>query len=160
MDCLLQREPPALAHAIQRSCEIKAWVVSQDERESGLRAVLNFGHTFGHAIEAGMGYGVWLHGEAVGCGMVMAARLSLALGLIDAAYLERLKRLIARAGLPVVVPILDAKDNTGRYLELMRVDKKAEAGEIRFTVIDGKGQASLRTAPDPMVRQVIDASCA
>ncbi len=159
LDSLLQRDPTALAHAIQRSCEIKAWVVGQDERESGLRAILNFGHTFGHAIEAGMGYGVWLHGEAVACGMVMAARLSLALGLIDTAYLERLQRLIVKAGLPVVAPILDANDNAERYLELMRVDKKAEAGEIRFIVIDGQGQARLQTAPDDLVRQVIGASC-
>ena len=156
---LMRRDSTVLAYAIQRSCEIKAWVVSQDERESSLRAILNFGHTFGHAIEAGMGYGVWLHGEAVGCGMVMAARLSLALGLIDAAYLDRLQRLIVNAGLPVVAPILDVTDNAGRYLELMRVDKKAEAGEIRFVVIDGKGHASLRTAPEAVVRQVINASC-
>ncbi len=159
MDALIQRDPGALAHAIERSCEIKAWVVGQDERESGLRAILNFGHTFGHAIEAGLGYGAWLHGEAVGCGMVMAARLSVALGLIDTAYLHRLQQLIAKAGLPVKAPILHAEDNAGRYLELMRVDKKAEAGEIRFIVIDGHGQASLRTAPDDVVRQVIDASC-
>ena len=159
IDALLQRDISALTHAIKRSCEIKAWVVSQDERESGLRAILNFGHTFGHAIEAGMGYGNWLHGEGVGCGMVMAARLSLALGLIDAAYLERLTRLIARAGLPTIAPILDQEDNTGRYLELMRVDKKAEAGEIRFIVIDGKGNATLQTAPDALVRQVILESC-
>ena len=159
IDALLQRDIAALTHAVKRSCEIKAWVVSQDERESGLRAILNFGHTFGHAIEAGMGYGNWLHGEAVGCGMVMAARLSLALGLIDAAYLERLTRLIAKAGLPTIAPILDKEDNAGRYLELMRVDKKAEAGEIRFIVIDGQGSATLQTAPDALVRQVILESC-
>ena len=159
IEALLQRDIAALTHAVKRSCEIKAWVVSQDERESGLRAILNFGHTFGHAIEAGMGYGNWLHGEAVGCGMVMAARLSLALGMIDAAYLERLTRLIAKAGLPVTAPILDKEDNAGRYLELMRVDKKAEAGEIRFIVIDGQGKATLQTAPDALVRQVIAESC-
>lgn len=159
LDALLARDTAALTHAVKRSCEIKAWVVSQDERESGLRAILNFGHTFGHAIEAGMGYGNWLHGEAVGCGMVMAARLSLALGMIDSAYLERLTRLIAKAGLPITAPILDKQDNAGRYLELMRVDKKAEAGEIRFIVIDGKGKASLQTAPDALVRQVILESC-
>jgi 3-dehydroquinate synthase len=101
LDALLARDPAALAHAVKRSCEIKAWVVSQDERESGLRAILNFGHTFGHAIEAGLGYGEWLHGEAVGCGMVMAARLSLRLGLVDAAFVQRLTALVARAGLPV-----------------------------------------------------------
>ena len=159
IELLMQRDPEALAHAIQRSCEIKAWVVSQDERESGLRAILNFGHTFGHAIEAGMGYGNWLHGEAVGCGMVMAARLSRALGMIDAGYLDRLTRLITKAGLPVIAPILDKEDNAGRYLELMRVDKKAEAGEIRFILIDAKGKATLQTAPDAVVRQVIDESC-
>lgn len=156
---LLQRDTATLAHAVKRSCEIKAWVVGQDERESGLRAILNFGHTFGHAIEAGMGYGNWLHGEAVGCGMVMAARLSQVLGLIDTQYLERLTRLIAKAGLPVIAPVLDSSDNAGRYLELMRVDKKSEAGEIRFIVIDGAGKASLRKAPDDLVRQVIDVSC-
>jgi 3-dehydroquinate synthase len=79
-----------------RSCEIKAWVVGQDEREAGVRAILNFGHTFGHAIEAGLGYGEWLHGEAVGCGMVMATQLSQRLGLVDAAFVERITRLIAR----------------------------------------------------------------
>ena len=159
IDALLARERTALAHAVRRSCEIKAWVVGQDERESGLRAVLNFGHTFGHAIEAGMGYGAWLHGEGVGAGMVMAAELSRRLGLVDAAFTERLTALIERAGLPVRGPILDAADNAGRYLELMRVDKKAEGGEIRFVLIDGPGQAVVRAAPDALVREVIDACC-
>ncbi len=159
MDALLARERSALAHAVRRSCEIKAWVVGQDERESGLRAILNFGHTFGHAIEAGMGYGVWLHGEAVGAGMVMAAELSQRLGLVDAAFVQRLRTLIARAGLPVKGAVLDAQDNAGRYLELMRVDKKAEAGEIRFVLIDGPGKAVLRAVPDALVREVIDACC-
>ena len=156
---LMARDPQALAHAVQRSCEIKAMVVGQDERESGLRAILNFGHTFGHAIEAGLGYGQWLHGEAVGCGMVMAAVLSQRLGLVDAAFVLRLKRLIEKAGLPVVGPRLSEADNAGRYLELMRVDKKAEAGEIRFVVIDAPGHASVRGAPDALVREVIDACC-
>ena len=160
MDALVARERSALAHAVRRSCEIKAWVVGQDEREAGLRAVLNFGHTFGHAIEAGMCYGAWLHGEAVGAGMVMAAELSLRLGLVDAAFVQRLRRLIERAGLPVRGAVLDATDNAGRYLALMRVDKKAEAGEIRFVVIDGPGQAAVRAAPDALVREVIDACCA
>ncbi|MEN9436550.1 MAG: hypothetical protein RIR09_1205 [Pseudomonadota bacterium] len=159
LDRLLARDPEALAHAVRRSCEIKAWVVGQDERESGLRAILNFGHTFGHAIEAGLGYGQWLHGEAVGCGMVMAAQLSQELGLVDAAFVQRLRTLIRRAGLPVVAPRLDAQDNSGRYLDLMRVDKKAEGGEIRFVVIDGPSRASMRTAPDALVRQVIDTGC-
>ena len=159
IEALLGRDRDALAHAIQRSCEIKAWVVGQDERESGLRAILNFGHTFGHAIEAGMGYGKWLHGEAVGCGMVMAAELSRRLGLVDDAMVRRLSDLIRKAGLPVVGPQLDAQDNAGRYLELMRVDKKAENGEIRFVVIDGPSRASMRSAPDALVREVIDACC-
>ncbi|MES2878201.1 MAG: 3-dehydroquinate synthase [Pseudomonadota bacterium] len=159
IDALMAREPAALAHAVKRSCEIKAWVVGQDERESGLRAILNFGHTFGHAIEAGLGYGEWLHGEAVGCGMVMAAHLSQRLGLVDAAFVQRLTVLIQKAGLPVTGPRLSATDNAGRYLELMRVDKKAEGGEIRFVVIDGPASAAMRSAPDLLVREVIDSCC-
>ncbi|WP_291008397.1 3-dehydroquinate synthase [Hydrogenophaga sp.] len=159
LDELLMQESHAMAYAVRRSCEIKAWVVGQDERESGLRAILNFGHTFGHAIEAGLGYGQWLHGEAVGCGLVMAARLSEALGLVDAAFVERLTSLVRRAGLPVVAPVLDAADNSNRYLSLMRVDKKAEAGEIKFVLIDGPGLATVRSAPDALVAKVIDASC-
>lgn len=160
MDALLARDKSALAHAVRRCCEIKAWVVGQDEREAGLRAILNFGHTFGHAIEAGMGYGVWLHGEGVGAGMVMASELSLRLGLVEAGFVARLRALVGRAGLPQRGPVLDASDNAGRYLELMRVDKKAEAGEIRFVVIDGPGRATLRAAPDALVREVIDFCCA
>ena len=133
--------------------------MGQDEREQGLRAILNFGHTFGHAIESGMGYGQWLHGEGVGCGMVMAAHLSQRLGLVDMAFVNRLTRLIQRAGLPVKGPILDAVDNAGRYLELMRVDKKSEAGEIRFVLIDGPGRATVRPAPDAVVREVINSCC-
>lgn len=151
MDGLLAREPALLAHAVQRSCEIKAWVVGQDERESGLRAILNFGHTFGHAIESGLGYGKWLHGEGVGCGMVMALELSKRLGLVDEAFTQRVTGLIRRAGLPVMGPDLGAD----RYLELMRVDKKAEAGEIRFVVIDSPGHARVQPAPDALVREVI-----
>jgi len=153
---LLAREPAALAHAVRRSCEIKAWVVGQDEREAGLRAILNFGHTFGHAIESGLGYGQWLHGEAVGCGMVMALQLSQRLGLVDAAFAQRVSALIARAGLPTVGPKLGAQ----RYLELMRLDKKAEGGEIRFVLIDGPGRATMRAAPDALVAEVIAACCA
>lgn len=156
MEALRSGNRAALAYAVKRSCEIKAWVVSQDERESGLRAILNFGHTFGHAIEAGLGYGEWLHGEAVGCGMVMAACLSQSLGLVDGDFVQRLTALVLRAGLPVKAPRLDAADNAGRYLDLMRVDKKAEGGEIRFVVIDSTGQATVRGAPDVMVRDVID----
>ncbi|MDM0076691.1 3-dehydroquinate synthase [Variovorax sp. J2P1-59] len=156
IDALVAREPVALAHAVKRSCEIKAAVVGQDERETGLRAILNFGHTFGHAIESGLGYGEWLHGEAVGCGMVMAAHLSERLGGIDAAFVQRLTALIRRAGLPVVAPALGAE----RYLELMRIDKKSEAGEIRFVVLDKPGSAIMRGAPDAMVREVLAQCCA
>ena len=159
LEALLARRPAELAYAVKRSCEIKAHVVGLDERETGLRAVLNFGHTFGHAIESGMGYGNWLHGEGVGCGMVMAAQLSKRLGLVDDAFVSRLKALIARSGLPVLAPILDAADNAGRYLSFMRIDKKSEAGEIRFVVIDGPGRAAVRAAPDALVREVIDNCC-
>lgn len=160
IDALRVCDRAALAHAVRRSCEIKAAVVGADEREAGLRAILNFGHTFGHAIESGMGYGVWLHGEGVGAGMLMAAELSHRLGLVDAAFCARLRALVARAGLPVRAPVLDANDNAGRYLELMRVDKKAQAGEIRFVLIDGPGKAVLRTAPDALVREVVNTCCA
>lgn len=155
LDRLLARDKAALAHAVRRSCEIKAWVVGQDERESNLRAILNFGHTFGHAIEAALGYGQWLHGEAVGCGMVMAAELSTRLGLIDAAYAQRIAHLVERAGLPIKAPRLGA----AHYLELMRVDKKAEAGDIRFVLIEAPGRAGLHCADDALVLQVIEDHC-
>lgn len=165
---LRARDPKALAHAVQRSCEIKADVVGQDEREAGLRAILNFGHTFGHAIEAGLGYGEWLHGEGVGCGMVMAARLSQRLGLLAEDKVERLVRLVEAAGLPVRGPQLKVGHGEGcadlsnaqRYLQLMRVDKKAEAGEIKFVLVEGAGRAVVRGAPDALVAEVIDACCA
>jgi 3-dehydroquinate synthase len=151
LDALLARDPDALATAVRRCCEIKAQVVGVDEKEAGLRAILNFGHTFGHAIEAGLGYGEWLHGEAVGCGMVLAAELSVRLGHITPAYAEGLRRLIQRAGLPVRAPAL----GTARYLQLMRLDKKAEAGEIRFVVIEKPGQAAVQSAPDALVDTVL-----
>ena len=156
LPALMARDPKALAHAVRRSCEIKAWVVGQDERESGLRAILNFGHTFGHAIEAGLGYGQWLHGEAVGCGMVLAAELSHRLGLMPASFVARLRSLIERAGLPVQAPDLGLE----RYLHWMRVDKKAEGGEIRFVVIESLGRAGLRAAPDRLVGEVLAAHTA
>ena len=157
---LLSRDRTLLAHAVKRSVEIKAWVVGQDEKEAGLRAILNFGHTFGHAIEAGRGYANWLHGEGVAAGMVMAAELSKRLGMVDEHFVLRLRTLIERAGLPVRGAIIDVQDNAGRYLELMRVDKKSEAGEIRFVLIDGAGRAAMRSAPDAMVRGVIESCCA
>jgi 3-dehydroquinate synthase len=152
VDALMRRDEGALAYAVRRSCELKAQVVGKDERESGLRAILNFGHTFGHAIEAGMGYGTWLHGEAVGTGMLMASDLSLRLGLIDSTLAGRIERVVAKAGLPLQGPDLPAT----RYLDLMRVDKKAEAGEIRFVLLDGPGNAVMRTAPDALVAEVIE----
>jgi len=153
IDALNAREPVALAHAVRRSCEIKAEVVGADEKEAGLRAILNFGHTFGHAIEAGLGYGQWLHGEAVGCGMLMAADLSARLGGVDQDFVERLRRLLVRAKLPVQAPDLGAD----RFLALMRVDKKAEGGEIRFVVLESPGHAAVRPAPDELVQAVIRA---
>jgi 3-dehydroquinate synthase len=153
LDALRGRDKAALAHAIKRSCEIKAWVVAQDEREAGLREILNFGHTFGHAIETGLGYGAWLHGEAVGCGMVMAAELSARLGLIETAYAERIQRIIERAGLPIIGPRLGVP----QYLDLMRHDKKSRAGAIRFVVLEAPGRAGVRSADDALVAQVLDA---
>ena len=147
LSALLGRDKSALAYAVKRSCEIKAQVVGQDEREQGMRAILNFGHTIGHAIEAGMGYGVWLHGEAVACGMVLAADLSHRLGFMPAAFVERLTALIQRAGLPVQPPSLGVE----RYLQLMRVDKKAEAGALRFVLIEKLGRAGLHSVPDAAV---------
>jgi 3-dehydroquinate synthase len=125
---------------VRRSCELKAQVVAADERESGLRAILNFGHTFGHAIEAGMGYGDWLHGEAVATGMVMAAELSVRAGTLRRDEADRVRTLIARAGLPVQGPDLPVE----RYLELMQVDKKAADGRMRFVLLDGLGRATQR----------------
>jgi len=147
---LVARDHAALAHAIARSCEIKADVVARDEREGGLRAVLNFGHTFGHAIEAGLGYGAWLHGEAVGCGMVMAADLSRRLNLIDDAAVERVRALVRAAGLPVVAPDLGNE----RWIELMEVDKKNEGGAIKFILLKPLGSPSITNAP----RELLDAT--
>lgn len=155
LEALLARDKAALAYAVKRSCEIKAWVVGQDERETGLRAILNFGHTFGHAIETGLGYGEWLHGEAVGCGMVLASDLSVRLGLMPPEFLTRMRSLIQRAGLPVRAPRLGVE----RYLELMRVDKKNEGGEIRFVLIEALGRAGMRGAPDALVAEVLNAHC-
>lgn len=149
----------ALAIAVRRSCEIKAWVVANDERETGIRAILNFGHTFGHAIEAGLGFGVWLHGEAIAAGMVMAARLSQRLGLIDLSLVERLVALLGAAGLPTQGPVLDPVNNASAYLHHMRVDKKAAYGRIQYVLIQANGLALTRHVDDELVSQVIDVSC-
>lgn len=151
---LVARDAAALAYAIQRSCEIKADVVRQDEREGGLRAILNFGHTFGHAIEAGLGYGEWLHGEAVGCGMVMAADLSHRLGFIDAETKNRMTALVKAAGLPVIAPDLGNE----RWLELMQVDKKNEGGQIKFILIKPLGAPVIMPVPQEALLATLKAS--
>jgi len=156
VEALLRCEAAPMAAAIARSCEIKAEVVSADERESGRRAILNFGHTFGHAIEAGMGYGQWLHGEAVGTGMVMAAELSRRLGMVDAAACARLRAAIAAARLPVRAPDWPAE----RWLDLMSVDKKAEQGTPKFVLLDGLGRATVRRVPEAALRETFSACAA
>jgi len=155
VDDLLARDPAALGHAVRRSCELKAQIVAADEREAGQRAILNFGHTFGHAIEAGVGYGEWLHGEAVATGMVMAAELSVLVGTLPREDAERIRALIARVGLPVRGPALSAD----RYLELMQVDKKVAGRQMRFVLLEGLGKAALHADPDlGLVRRSIAAA--
>ena len=136
---LLARDAEALAHAVRRSCEIKAEIVALDERETGPRALLNLGHTFGHAIETAMGYGAWLHGEAVAVGMVMAADLSHRLGSLGKDDVGRVVAVLKRTGLPVTVSGITGP----RFIELMSVDKKAAAGRIRFVLLDGLGSAVI-----------------
>jgi 3-dehydroquinate synthase len=136
---LLAREPKALGYAIRRSCEMKAAIVGRDEREQGERALLNLGHTFGHAIESGAGYGVWLHGEAVAAGMLLAAELSRRVRGLPAGDVARLRDLLVRAGLPVDPPRLGA----ARALGLMCMDKKVKAGRIRLVLLDRIGAAVL-----------------
>ena len=127
-------------------------MVSADEREAGARALLNLGHTFGHAIEAGVGYGEWLHGEAVAAGTMLAAEVSRRLGLLDERDVERMRRLYQRAGLPVTAPDLGAE----RYLELMEVDKKVEAGRIRFVLLQAIGEAFVTAdVPDGLLEDVL-----
>ncbi len=150
MQKLLRKEPLALAHAVQRSCEIKAEVVADDEREAGRRAILNFGHTFGHAIERCEGYGEWLHGEAVAAGMVMAAELS---GIIDA-DIDRLRALIAQAGLPVSPPSIDADS----WMRAMGMDKKVEQDQLRFVLLHALGDAHVTSSYDnELLRQIVGA---
>jgi 3-dehydroquinate synthase len=136
---LLARDRAALSHAVRRSCELKAAVVAEDEREAGRRALLNFGHTFGHAIEAAAGYGAWLHGEAVAAGMVMAAELSALTGHLKKNEVSRVRDLIRRGGLPVAGPALSPE----RLIELMAVDKKAAKGKTRFVLLESIGRAAL-----------------
>jgi 3-dehydroquinate synthase len=153
-DALNKCDPAAMEYAVRRSCEIKSQVVAQDEKEGGIRAILNFGHTFGHAIEAGMGYGAWLHGQAVGCGMVMAADLSVRVGLLSEAEASRLKKIIEALHLPTQPPKL----GVDRFMELMSVDKKAEGGEVRYILLNGLGQAKIQTVDDDLVIQTLIAN--
>jgi 3-dehydroquinate synthase len=152
---VLKKDRAALVHAVRRSCELKARIVAEDERESGARALLNFGHTFGHAIEAGTGYGAWLHGEAVAAGMVMAAELSQLMGHLKKTEVGRVRELLKRAGLPVAGPALAPE----RLMELMALDKKAAKGRTRFVLLEALGRAALRAdVDDAAVRRAIVAA--
>ncbi|MFN2308248.1 MAG: 3-dehydroquinate synthase [Gammaproteobacteria bacterium] len=156
MQRLTARDPEVLAQAIERSCQNKAEVVAADERESGQRALLNLGHTFGHAIETGMGYGTWLHGEAVAVGMLLAAELSARLGWLAGAQVERIARLLERARLPTAIP--PAMDSA-RFLELMAVDKKVLDGGLRLVLLKALGTAVVTDAFDPrLLRATLDAA--
>lgn len=151
---LLACDTDAMGHAVLRSCEIKSAVVSADEREGGIRATLNFGHTFGHAIEAGMGYGEWLHGEAVGCGMVLGADLSRRLNYISEADIQRLTKIIQSMNLPITPPKFGAE----RYMDLMQVDKKTEGGQIRYVVLEKIGKAQIKSVADAQVIETLSAT--
>ena len=154
MGKLLSRDVGALQYAIARSCENKAEVVGNDERESGERALLNLGHTFGHAIENGMGYGVWLHGEAVAAGTIMAADLSQRMGWIREQDVNRIRHLFERAGLPVVAPHLGAE----QYMQLMGLDKKVVDGQIRFILLKALGHAVISSSvPAELLRATLEA---
>lgn len=146
IDRLNARDPDALAFAIERSCADKAAVVAADEKEAGNRALLNLGHTFGHAIETGMGYGAWLHGEAVGTGMMLAAELSARLDWIGDDAVERVRRLLSRAHLPVQAP---ADLSAERFLALMAVDKKALGGRVRLVLMKALGESVLTDQVEP-----------
>jgi 3-dehydroquinate synthase len=149
---LLRRDDAALAQAIHDSCRIKSEIVAADERETGARAILNFGHTFGHAIEVGTGYGAWLHGEAVAAGMVLAGELSVRVTGMPAVENGRLRQLLSRFGLPVQPPALGAD----RYLELMARDKKVETGKLRLVLLEALGKATIRgDIPTPALRALL-----
>jgi 3-dehydroquinate synthase len=140
MSALRAREPAILAEAIERSCSDKKNIVASDELEHGVRALLNLGHTFGHAIETGMGYGNWLHGEAIACGMVMAADLSQRLGWLTTQDVERIKTLLLAAGLPVTTP---QGMTVEKFMSLMSVDKKVQEGVIRLVLLQELGKAVI-----------------
>lgn len=153
---LVGRDPAVLSEAIRRSCEFKAEVVGEDERESGRRAILNLGHTFGHAIEAGLGYGQWLHGEAVGCGLVMAAELSRRVNGLPESDVLRIRNLVQAIGCPVVAPRLNGHEH---WFSLMKGDKKAQAGQIKFVLMTEIGQAVMQSASPELVTEVLDTCC-
>lgn len=156
MDGLMNSDMDLLAYAVHRSCENKAAVVAQDEREGGLRAILNFGHTFGHAIETAQGYGNWLHGEAVGAGMAMAADLSWRRGSISQDDLQRIFRLLERAKLPVKAP---ADMTPAQFVELMGVDKKVLDGRLRLVLLESMGKAITTSDIDTdLLLQTFEAS--
>jgi 3-dehydroquinate synthase len=154
LPALLQLDPAALAEAIGRSCEIKAQIVGRDERERGERALLNLGHTFGHAIEALTGFSGWLHGEAVGCGLCLAADLSARLGLIGADDVQRVTDGVGRARLPTRIEGL----SKAGAIAAMRGDKKAHAGRVGFIVLQALGRAAQREVPDALLEQTLEAA--
>jgi 3-dehydroquinate synthase len=151
---LLARDPELLTHAIRRSCEIKAAIVEADEFETGERALLNLGHTFGHALEAVLGFGTWLHGQAVGCGLVLATDMSARLGLIDSAAVARVQRIVSAFRLPVRVP---AQASTSALVDAMLLDKKNEGGRVRFILLEAIGRGVIRPESVELAAQVIDA---
>lgn len=157
MDKLINRDPDSLALAIERSCQNKADVVAADELEAGERALLNLGHTFGHAIEAGMGYGQWLHGEAVATGMVMAAQLSQLQGWIDQHTVDSIVNLVAKAKLPTKGP---ASMSPQQYLDIMAVDKKVKEGKINLVLLKELGKAFVTSDYDTsLLMQVLEKHC-
>jgi 3-dehydroquinate synthase len=149
---LRKRDPEALKHAVRRCCEMKAELVSLDEKEHGVRALLNLGHTFGHAIEAGLGFGVWLHGEAVAAGMVLAAAVSREMDWLSSADVDRIRELIRQTGLPVRAPDL----GVSTWLELMSHDKKVSQGQIRFVLLQHIGQAVIEShVPHDILQRIL-----
>lgn len=156
LEALLARDPDALSEAVFRSCKNKAEVVAADERESGERALLNLGHTFGHAIETGLGYGEWLHGEAIAAGTLIAAELSMAMGWLPLASVKRIEDIFVRSGLPIYGPKLGAE----RYMALMSHDKKVLDGKLRLVLLKSIGMAFITDeVPESEIRAAIDKRC-
>ena len=154
MDALLAADPTALAHVIRRSCEIKAQIVGRDEREQGDRALLNLGHTFGHAVESATHYTRWLHGEAIGAGLLMAAAMSHECGLFEGDEVERLRRLLERVGLPVKIDGV----SPSVALEHMRIDKKVQSGRLRLVLLRAVGDSFVTANyPEPALQRTLSA---